>query len=64
MSHSTENIILSAIKSQEFSKNIWIDGRGSSFHYCNSDEDLFDQVTISEVITVGNRSTMKAENVG
>jgi hypothetical protein len=30
----------------------------------NSDEDLFFQTTITEIITIGNGSTMKAEKVG
>jgi hypothetical protein len=43
-------------------KNIWIGDSGASCHCCNNEEGLFDQAGISEMITVGNGSTMKTEN--
>jgi hypothetical protein len=64
MASVTTDIVLSTINSHESFKNIWIAYDGASCHYCNSDEGLFDQKTISETITVGNGSTMMAEKVG
>jgi hypothetical protein len=37
--------------------------RGAYFHYCNRGDIQFDQATISNIITFGNRSAMNAENV-
>jgi hypothetical protein len=45
-------------------KNTWIGDSGSSCNYFNSDEGLFDQGTISEMITIGNGRKMKAEKAG
>jgi hypothetical protein len=47
---ATTDIFLSAINSHESFKNLWIEDSGAFCHYCNSDEGLFDQVTISEMI--------------
>jgi hypothetical protein len=55
------DIVLSVIISHESFNKIYIGGSGASFHYCNSDEGLFDQATISEMIRVGNESIMKFE---
>jgi hypothetical protein len=64
MENATTDIALSVIDSHESFNNIWIADSGASCHFCNSDEGLFDQATISEMITVGNGSTRKAEKVG
>jgi hypothetical protein len=57
------DIVLSAINSRESFKNILIDESGASCHYCSSDEGIFDQTTISEMIKDGNGSTMRTEKV-
>jgi hypothetical protein len=64
MVSATSDTILSDINSHESFKNSWIGDSGESCHYCNSDEVLFDQKTISEMITVEKGGTMKAEMVG
>jgi hypothetical protein len=61
MARATTDIGLDAIKLHASFKNIWIGDSEASCHYCNSDEGLFDQVTISRMIAVGSGSTMKAE---
>jgi hypothetical protein len=61
---ATTNTVLSAINSHEPFKNIWIGDSRASCNYCNSDEGLFDQTTISKMINIGNRSRMKSEKVG
>jgi hypothetical protein len=64
MASATTDTVLTAINSHESFKNIWTIDSGASCHYCNSDEDLFDQTTIFEMIIVGNRNTMKSEKFG
>jgi hypothetical protein len=61
---ATTDIVLSDINSHEPFKIIWIGDSGVSYHYYNSDEGLFYQTKISEIIAVGNRSTIKAEKFG
>jgi hypothetical protein len=57
----TTVILLSVIKSHESFKNICIVDNGAFYQYCNSNEGLLDQATISEMITLGH--TLKAEQV-
>jgi hypothetical protein len=45
------------------SKN-WIGNSGSSCHYCNSEEGIYNCTTILEEITVGNCNKMMAKKVG
>jgi RNase P subunit RPR2 len=61
MARATTDIGLDAVKLHASFKNIWIGDSEASCHYCNSDEGLFDQATISRMIAVGSGSTMKAE---
>jgi predicted RNA-binding protein with PIN domain len=55
---SARKDFLSTISSYESFKIICIGGIGISCHYCNSNEGIFDRETISEMITVGNGSTI------
>jgi hypothetical protein len=63
MECATTDIVLSAINSHEYFKNIWNGDSGASCHYCNTYEGLLDQTLFSEMVTLGNGSTMKAEKV-
>jgi hypothetical protein len=53
------DIVLSSVESkEEVDHEIWIGDSGVSCHYCNSDEGLYEYITIPEEITVGNGNVM------
>jgi hypothetical protein len=54
----------SVSENSEFSENIWIEDSGASCHYFNNDLGLLDVEDVSERITVGNRKTMEATQIG
>jgi hypothetical protein len=56
--------IFGTINSHESFKSVLIGASGASCHYCNNDEVLFEQTTISEMITFGNGSKLKVDKVG
>jgi hypothetical protein len=64
MASATTDIVFGAINPHESCKKILIGHSGAFCQYFNSDEGLFDQITISEMITIGNGSKLKAEMVG
>jgi hypothetical protein len=61
MARATTEIVLNAINAYVSFKNFWIGDSGASYHCCNSEGGLFDQITISEMITVRYGNTIKAE---
>jgi hypothetical protein len=64
MTSSKTNIFLSAIDSHESFKSTWNGDSEVSCQYCISDEGLFDQIKMYEMITVRIGRIMKTEKVG
>jgi hypothetical protein len=59
------DIVLSSVElKEEVDHEIWIGDSGASCHYCNDNEGLYEYITISKKITVGNGNVMIAKKVG
>jgi gag-polypeptide of LTR copia-type len=62
---SAGDVVLTTMTANDgIDSKIWIGDSGSSCHYCNSEEGLYNYTTISEEITVGNSNKMLAKKVG
>jgi Zinc knuckle len=62
---SAADVVLNTMTSNDgIDSKIWIGDSGKPFHYCNSEEGLYNYTTISEEITVGNGNKMLAKKLG